>query len=265
MKNQQLVSVITPCYNAEDYLYESISSVLAQSYRNLELIVVDDCSSDGSLELLMSLSKCDTRMKVLKLKSNSGPAVARNVAINAAQGRYIAFLDSDDIWKKNKLEKQIKFMQENNYPFTYTSYSRFSTDLKGKEYVGAPDKLTYSDLLKTCYIGCLTSVYDSKYFGKIKMPLISKRQDWALWLKLLKKVEFAYGLNEELSLYRVRSDSISSNKLSAAKYVWLLYRRVEKLGLFESVYYFVNYALRGFARTKMPRLARLTGILNQKI
>lgn len=256
-----LVSIITPSYNSALLIVPTIKSVISQSVGNWEMIIVDDCSSDNSVEVIQSFVERDPRIKLIQLSENSGAAVARNTAIEAAKGRYIAFLDSDDAWLPNKLEKQIAFMQENNYPFTYAAYDKVNESDEVFGHVGVPSKVAYSDLLKSCSIGCLTAIYDTEYFGKVYMPLIRKRQDLGLWLKLLKKTKYAYGLNETLGLYKVRSDSISANKKSAALFTWRLYREVEQINLLKSIYYFSHYAVRGLLRTKYPGVARFLGIL----
>lgn len=256
-----LVSIITPSYNSALLIVPTIKSVISQSIGDWEMIIVDDCSCDNSVEVIRSFADQDPRIKLIQLAENSGAAVARNTAIEAASGRYIAFLDSDDAWLPNKLEKQIAFMQENNYPFTFAAYDKVNESDKIFGHVGVPSKVAYSDLLKSCSIGCLTAIYDTEYFGKVYMPLIRKRQDLGLWLKLLKKTKYAYGLNETLGLYKVRSDSISANKKSAALFTWRLYRDVEQINLLKSIYYFSNYAVRGLLRTKHPGIARALGIL----
>lgn len=256
-----LVSIITPSYNSALLIVPTIKSVISQSIGDWEMIIVDDCSCDNSVEVIRSFADQDPRIKLIQLAENSGAAVARNTAIEAASGRYIAFLDSDDAWLPNKLEKQIAFMQENNYPFTFAAYDKVNESDKIFGHVGVPSKVAYSDLLKSCSIGCLTAIYDTEYFGKVYMPLIRKRQDLGLWLKLLKKTKYAYGLNETLGLYKVRSDSISANKKSAALFTWRLYRDVEQINLLKSIYYFSNYAVRGLLRTKYPGVARALGIL----
>lgn len=255
------VSIITPSYNCSSFVSETISSVLSQSFTDWELILVDDCSMDNSVEIIQSFVELDPRVKLIQLSENSGAAVARNKAIDTAEGRYIAFLDSDDIWLSNKLEKQLLFMQSNNYPFAFSAYEKidFSGNVFG--HVGVPHKVSYVDLLKVCSIGCLTAIYDTDYFGKVYMPLIRKRQDMGLWLRLLKIADYAYGLNETTAQYRVHSDSISANKLSAAKFTWRLYREVEGLGLVKASYYFSHYAVRGLLRTKAPNIARWLGLL----
>mgnify|MGYP005748952649 CR=1 FL=1 len=255
------VSIITPSHNCASFISETIQSVLNQSFSDWEMIIVDDCSTDDSVEVIQSFVERDSRIKLIRLPENSGAAVARNRGIEAAQGRYIAFLDSDDLWVPDKLEKQLAFMQANDYPFTYAAYDRIDENGQVFGHIGVPDRVCYSDLLKMCSIGCLTAMYDTQYFGKVTMPLIRKRQDLGLWLKLLKKTEYAYGLNETLAQYRVRTDSISANKANAAKFTWRLYREVEGLNLFRASYYFSHYAVRGLLRTKAPGLARMLGVL----
>ncbi len=255
------VTVITAVYNSEKYLSESMLSVVNQTFTDWELILVDDCSSDSSISIIKDFVKNDSRIKLIQLTENSGAAVARNVAILAAQGRYIAFLDSDDLWKPNKLEKQLLFMELNKAEFSYTAYEKITEYGEKMERIGVPCKLSYSDLLKTCSIGCLTVIYDTQSLGKVTMPLIRKRQDFALWLKLLKKVDFAYGLNEPLASYREHSESISANKFSAALYTWRLYREVENLSILKAGYCFGHYMIRGVLRRKFPKLARKMGVL----
>ncbi|RXJ95888.1 glycosyl transferase [Arcobacter sp. AHV-9/2010] len=257
-----LVSIITPSYNSSKFISKTIESVLSQTYKNWEMIIVDDVSSDNSNEIIESYIQKDSRIKLIKLEQNGGAAIARNRAIEEAKGRYIAFLDADDIWKDKKLEKQIEFMQRNDYAFTYTAYEK--VDEHGKVFgkIGVPSKVSYNQLLKTCVIGCLTAVYDTEKLGKVYMPLIQKRQDFGLWLKILKKIDFAYGINESFAFYTVRDDSISANKKSAAQFTWKLYRDVEKLNLIKASYYFSHYAIRGVLRTKFPKIARFIGVLD---
>ncbi|EKO3914440.1 glycosyltransferase family 2 protein [Vibrio metschnikovii] len=255
------VSIITPSYNSSLYIVETINSVCSQTFADWEMIIVDDCSTDNSVSVIKSCIEKDPRIKLIQLKENSGAAVARNTAIETAQGRYIAFLDSDDLWLPDKLEKQLAFMQANDYPFSYAAYNKIDENGQVFGHVGVPDRVSYSDLLKMCSIGCLTAIYDKEFFGKVYMPLIRKRQDLGLWLRLLKKTNYAHGLNESLAQYRVRIDSISSNKANAAKFTWRLYRDIESLNLVKASYYFSHYAVRGLLRTKAPSLARLLGVL----
>lgn len=261
-KNKQpLVSVIMPSYNSEKYLSHTLNSVLAQNFQRWELLVVDDCTTDNANTLIETYVAKDSRIRLIRLAENGGAAAARNKAIELARGRYIAFLDSDDRWLPDKLEKQIHFMQDNNFAFSYSAYEKLDEQGNIVCVVGVPEKVSYTDLLKVCSIGCLTAIYDAEKLGKIYMPLIRKRQDLGLWLRILKQVPYGYGLNEVLAQYQLRSDSISANKRSAAQYTWRLYRDIERLDFIRAAYYFSHYAFNGILRTRFPRLARKLGVL----
>jgi len=233
-----MVSIIIPSYKSKRFISETIDSVLTQTYQNWEMIIVDDCSPDDSNALIEEYCQKDTRIKLIKLEKNSGPAVARNKAIEEAEGRYIAFLDADDLWISNKLEKQISFMTQNNYELTYTNYETMSEDGENlNNIVVSPEKINYKELLKSNKIGCLSAIYDTKRIGKVYMPLIKKRQDYGLWLKILKKVDYAYNVNEILATYRIMSNSVSSNKIDLLKYNYALFREHEKFSVIKSLYY----------------------------
>lgn len=250
MDNLVSVSIITPSYNCENYISETIESVLLQSYQNWEMLIVDDCSTDASRSRILEFTEKDNRVKLIRLSENSGAAVARNKAIKIATGRYIAFLDSDDRWKPEKLEKQIAFMQKTGVALSYTAYDVVDEGgNKTTEFI-PPGSLTYHDLLKTCSIGCLTAVYDAHQLGKVYMPLFRKRQDYGLWLKILKFTPEAQGLNESLAEYRLRGTSVSANKTDAAKYQWRVYREIEQLNIFQSAYFFVHYVVSGLRKYK---------------
>lgn len=232
-----LVSIITPVYNSEKYLAENIASVQSQTYANWEHILVDDCSTDKSADIILQCAAQDSRIKYIKLLKNSGAGIARNTAIKAAKGKYIAFLDSDDLWHPDKLKKQITFMEKNECYFSFTSYDIINE--KGsviKKNVEAKKTITYQVALYKNPIGCLTVIYDVQFFGKQLMPSIRKRQDYALWLKLLKTTN-AYGINESLASYRKTTNSISSNKWNLIRYEWKIYREEEKLSLLSSSFY----------------------------
>ncbi len=260
MKN--LVSIITPSYNSAKFIGKTIESVLDQIYQNWEMIIVDDVSPDNSNKIIEEYSKKDTRIKLIKLEQNSGAAVARNRAIKESKGRYIAFLDADDMWKPEKLEKQIEFMRKNNYAFTYTAYEKIDENGLVFGEIGVPLKVSYNQLLKTCVIGCLTAIYDVEKLGKVYMPTNTKREDFATWLNILKKVDFAYGIKQNLSQYRVYKSQSSNKKVKMAKENWKLYREIEKLNIFKAIYYFSHYAIRGILRTKFPKIARIIGVLD---
>lgn len=261
-ENNYLISIITPSYNSEKYISKTIDSVLFQTYQNWEMIVVDDVSPDNSNKIIEEYCKKDNRINLIKLEQNSGAAVARNRAIKEAKGRYIAFLDADDMWKPNKLGKQIEFMRKNNYAFTYTAYEKIDENGLVFGEIGVPLKVSYNQLLKTCVIGCLTAVYDTNKLGKVYMPTNTKREDFATWLNILKKVDFAYGIKQNLSQYRVYKSQSSNKKVKMAKENWKLYREIEKLNLLKACYYFSHYAVRGVLRTKFPKIARFIGFLD---
>ena len=233
------VSIITPLYNCEKFIGETIQSVLKQTYSNWEMIIVDDCSSDNSIKIVEKIN--DKRIKLVKLDRNSGAAASRNKGIEIATGRFIAFIDSDDLWKEDKLEKQIKFMTENNYSFSFSDYELISENSNRTGKIKkAPLILDYEQQLRYNHIGCLTVIYDTKSLGKIYMPLIRKRQDYALWLKILKQNINGYGLQECLAFYRIRNNSVSSNKLEMVLWNWRLYREAEKKSFIKSAYYLLN-------------------------
>lgn len=239
-----LVSIIMPAYNAEKYISESIESVLAQTYKNWELIIVDDCSSDNTRKIINDYIQKDSRIKFIMLAKNSGAAVARNTAIENAKGRYIAFLDSDDLWKKEKLEKQLDFMQKGQYAFTFTSYQYLKqTNDEKLRVINIPKSLTYEQSLKNTIIGCLTVIVDRKKTGDFRMPLVRAGQDHLTWWMLMKRGFKAYGLQENLAEYRRVEGSISHNRFKAIKRHWKLYREYEKLSLLKSTYCFICYAL----------------------
>jgi len=236
------VSIITPVYNAEEFLKETIESVLDQTYTSFEYLLIDDCSTDNSASIIKEVIKNDERVKYIKLPENSGAAVARNTGLENAKGQYIAFIDSDDKWYPEKLEKQINFMKETHEGFTYTKYERISEE-KG-DVISAPDfpqRLDYSGLLKNTAIACSTVVINRQVIGDFRMPLVRKGQDTATWLKILRNHDYAYLVNEVLNQYRSREGSLSSNKVSALKRTWNTYRNIEKLPLHKAIYYFGFY------------------------
>lgn len=236
---EDLVSVIMPTYNEGALLEESIKSILNQTYRNLELLITDDCSTDEkTLSILKKYKELDERVHVFFLKENCGSGYSRNVSIENAKGRYIAFCDGDDRWVPTKLERQIAFMREKNYPVTYSSYIICNNKGKEKGIVVAPKKITYSMLKHDNKIGCLTAVYDTKLLGKkYFMPLIRKRQDWALFLTMLKDCKVAYGIKSPLAYYRVRAGSLSKNKFSLIKYNASVYQKILGYSPVKSYFY----------------------------
>lgn len=235
---KDLISIITPTYNCGKFIGETIESVIKQSYENWEMIIVDDCSTDNTKEVVEEYIKKDSRIKYHLLESNSGAAVARTRAMELAQGKYMAFLDSDDLWMTNKLEDQLRFMKDNNYNFTCTEYEQIDEhgNLLGK-IIKVKNKTNYDGVLLSCPVGNSTVMYNVEKMGKFKVPNIRKRNDDALWLQMLKKEEYIYGMKETLMKYRIRSNSISSNKIDLVKYHWYLYREIEHLSVVRSMFH----------------------------
>lgn len=243
MSEQPLISIITPVYNAERFLKDTMNSIQAQTYLNWEWILVDDASSDQSVLLIEQAMKEDSRIRLIKLSYNQGAAVARNTGLEQALGDYIAFIDSDDYWLPDKLMLQLTFMQKYQYSFTYTAIALVNESGEIlKEKVPIPEFLDYHTLLKNTAIACSTVMIDRTKTGDFRMPLVRKGQDTATWLMLLRpKGKKAYGLDQVLNYYRQVEGSISSNKLSALKRTWYTYRHLEKLSLTKSIYYFSHY------------------------
>ncbi len=242
---QEKVSIITPVYNSEKYLKETIECVINQTYQNWEMILVDDCSKDNSQEIIEAFTKKDERIKYIKLKENSGAAVARNKALEESQGRFIAYLDADDVWKNDKLEKQVEFMKKNKCAFCCTSYEKIDENGNSKnKIVNMPSRINYNKFLRNTIIQTVGVMVDTKITGKelLIMPNIRRRQDAATWCQLLKNNYDCIGMPDVLSYYRVVSNSLSSNKLKAVKGTWYLYRKIEKLSLIKSCFCFVGYA-----------------------
>lgn len=247
-----MVSIITPNFNCGKFLSKTITSVLKQTYQNWEMIIVDDCSNDDSIEIINKFAKINRKIRIIKNEYNLGKIKSRNLAIKESKGRYIAFLDSDDIWFPNKLERQVSFMNSKKIPFTFSSYECID---ESENYIGKfiiPDKITYHSLLKTNDVGCLTAIYDINYFGKVYMDEKGGyRDDFILWLELLKRSLVSYGLKEILAQYRIRNKSASSNKLKSAKNQWKVYRKNEKINILKSTYYFLHYVYYGFNKYRM--------------
>ena len=244
-----LVSIITPSFNSSKYIKETVDSVLSQTYENWELIIVDDGSKDSSANIIQDLTNSDTRIKGFFFDKNIGAAEARNVAIQQAKGKYIAFLDSNDLWELEKLEKQISFMQTEDIAFSFSTYQPMSEDgSKLYSIIHAPKIVTYSAYLKNTIIGCLTVVIDREKAGDFEMPNIRSSHDMALWLLIMKRGFDAYGLDENLARYRIVLASNTSSKWRAAKDVWKIYREVEKLSFLYSSWCFLNYAFNALVK-----------------
>ncbi len=246
---KDLISIITPTYNCAKFIGVTIESVMKQTYENWEMIIVDDASTDNTEEIVRRYD--DKRIKYVKLEKNSGAAIARNKAMKLAQGKYMAFLDSDDIWKENKLEKQINFMEEHNYNITCTAYEKVDEEGKVLNKILKPkEKADYNRILLDCPVGNSTVIYNVEALGKFEVPNIRKGNDDALWLKMLKKEKYIYGLEEVLMQYRVRNNSISSNKLQLVKYYWYKYRKIEKLSILRSIFHICYWGVIKILRIK---------------
>lgn len=247
MKDEK-ISIITPVYNCEKFIKKTLECVLNQTYKNWEWLLIDDCSSDNSANIIQEYALKDERIKYFKLDKNSGAAVARNTALEKSTGRFIAYLDSDDLWKKEKLEKQVKFMLDNNYAFTCTDYEKIKEDGTSlNKIIKIPEKVNYNLFLRNTIIQTVGVMVDTKLTGKdlLYMPNIRRRQDAATWCQLLKNGYDCYECPENLSYYRVVSNSLSSNKLKAIKTNWYWYRKIEKLPLYKAFYCFIGYAFNG--------------------
>ncbi|MGV7092680.1 glycosyltransferase family 2 protein [Siccibacter turicensis] len=246
-----LVSIVMPTWNSEATVYDSIKSVVEQTYPNWELLITDDCSSDGTMNVLLDFAASDKRIKVFKNTSNSGAGVARNNSIAHAQGRFIAFLDSDDLWHAEKLSKQISFMLDHNYALSYTYYRKINSSGEVTGHIIPPGFVSYSELLKSNVIGCLTAMYDTATTGKVFMPAIRKRQDMALWLKILQDIDYAWCLPEELASYREGHNSLSSNKLKILFSQWDFYRNYLNFNPIKAAWYFSFYVWRALRKHKV--------------
>jgi len=240
MKNEKLVSIITPSYKSVEYISSTIDSVINQTYQNWEMIIVDDCSPDNTNDIIEVYIKKDSRVRLVRLDENVGPANARNRGIEEAKGKYISFLDSDDIWLPEKLKKQIGFMCKNNLLLTYSSYFTIDEFNKNINTRISNNSINYNDMLKSNRIGNLTGIYDCEKLGKFYMDDVG-HEDYTLWLKIMKKIGQTQGLIEPLAKYRILSNSISANKLKVLKWQWHIYRNIINLNIFKSSYYFIWY------------------------
>lgn len=233
----ELVSIITPTYNCASFISETIDSVQAQTYKNWEMIIVDDCSTDNTKEIVEQYQKHDSRIQYYRLTNNSGAAEARNEALRRANGRWIAFLDSDDLWTPEKLEHQIRFMNDNGYSFSYHEYEEIDEDsqklgiyVSGKKHVGK------FDMFACCWPGCLSVMYDSEKIGLIQIENIKKNNDTALWLKAIKKAD-CHLLKDNLALYRRRKGSITPPDIKTKiKWHYTLFRQAEKMNTFVAIF-----------------------------
>lgn len=237
----ELVSVIMPVYNGERYLREALDSALNQTYKELEIVVVDDASTDSTPEILQEFAD---RLRTIRLEKNQGAAVARNKALEAAKGRYVAFLDSDDRWYPEKIQRQLELLQDKGAGFGYTNYERM--DGSGRLLAGKlpfSDRVTYRQLLRNTLIATSTVMVDRKQMGDFRMPLMRSGQDYATWLQLLRKTDAAYGLPEVLMRYRMRNDSLSSGKWRSIGQVWQVQTRLEHIPVVSAAWNTIYFCL----------------------
>jgi teichuronic acid biosynthesis glycosyltransferase TuaG len=237
-----LVSIITPSFNSEKFIAETIQSVQNQSYQNWEMIIVDDSSTDQTVTIVEQLIKKDSRIRLFQLDKNSGAGIAREKALSIANGDYISFLDADDLWKPQKLEKQLQFLKENKVPFTFSFYD--CIDEKGNtlnRIVEAPRNLTYHQLFFCNYVGNLTGIYEVNFFGKIAISATRKRQDWMVWLTILKKIRKAKPVPESLAFYRIRDNSLSASKVDLLKHNFAVYRNFHGFSYISSLFIMIGF------------------------
>lgn len=241
--NKPLISIIVPCYNMENYIADTIMSVKRQTYSNWELLIVDDVSTDQTTAVIEPFCKEDSRIHLAVKEQHTGIASSRNQAISKANGRYLAFLDADDVWHPEKLERQLRFVQEQKIGFCYSSYDLIDETGKplGKT-IKSIGTLTYKDYLRNTIIGCSTVMVDTDIVGRVTVPDFRTSEDTATWLDILKQGVKAYAIDEPLTSYRIREKSASSNKMKAASDLWKVYRKHEKMSFFKTAYYFFCYA-----------------------
>lgn len=239
---QSLVSIIIPTFNSARFISETVQSVKNQTHQNWEMIVVDDCSEDNTFEIIKNFAKTDSRIKFFQLQKNSGTGVARDFALSKCNGNYIAFLDADDLWKPKKLEIQLDFMQKNNLNFTFCFYECINeAGINIKKTIQAPNNLSYRQLFFCNFIGNLTAIYNVDFFGKIPISPIRKRQDWMLWLTILKQIKSAKPVPESLAYYRIRQNSVSASKKSLLKHNFNVYRQFHGLSLILSGFCMIGF------------------------
>ena len=249
-QKQEKVSIIVPMYNAEKFIGKTIESVLSQTYKNWEMLIMNDVSTDNSFAVVSEFAKKDERIKIVNTEKNVGVVKGRNYLIDLASGKYIAFLDADDYWHNEKLEKQVKFMKEKNASISCTEYTRITENGEKINEIVIKSEISNSDMLKNNDLGCLTVMYDVEKVGKRYFKELEKNEDYVLWLEIVKDVKIIYGLKENLAYYRVLDNSRSSNKVKTAKVRWEIYRKVEKLSFLKSVYYFLHYAVKAVLKSK---------------
>lgn len=248
--NNDLVSIITPAFRAEAVISETIKSVIAQTHANWEMLIAEDCSPDNTREVIRQWARTDPRIQLIALEQNGGPAMARNAALERASGRWIAFLDSDDLWLPQKIERTLAHALEHQAALSFTGFRRMTADGQSiGRYVDAPQRLSYRQLLGNTAIATSTVLIDRNVTGDIRMKK-TYYDDFDCWLQILKRGHSAYGLNEDLMHYRVLGQSVSRNKRRSAAHVWRAYRDLEELSLPATLWYFSQYAIRGLLKYK---------------
>jgi teichuronic acid biosynthesis glycosyltransferase TuaG len=245
-----LVSIITPSWNVESLIGETIESVQTQTHADWELLIADDCSTDNTAAVIEGYAAQDPRIKLIRQARNGGPALARQAAIERAQGRFLAFLDSDDLWLPTKLERQLSFAQQRRAALSFTAFRRINENgtVTGR-LIPVPDTLNYDQLLKNTSIATLTALVDREIAGNIAMKN-EPYDDFCLWLSILKSGHVAHGLDEDLARYRVRGVSVSSRPLRSAGWVWHIYRNVERLSPVKSAWCFANWGARAWLKRR---------------
>lgn len=244
-----------PAWNAAATLAEAVASIRGQSRGDWELLIVDDGSTDATRALAEGFAAADPRIRVLGWAGNRGAAAARNAGIRAARGRVVAFLDADDLWRPEKLARQVGYMEATGAPFTFAAMRRIAADGRPLGLVRVPARVDYAGLLKGNVIPCQTAAFDRLHFGAVEMPDLKRRQDYGLWLRLLARGGEAHGLAEVLADYRVRPDSLSANKFVAAAATWRVYREVAGLGRARAAWFVANNLARGALKRLGPREA----------
>jgi teichuronic acid biosynthesis glycosyltransferase TuaG len=245
-----LVSIITPSWNVERLIGETIASVQAQTFRDWELLIADDCSTDQTPAIVSHHAEQDPRIRLIRQPRNGGPALARQAAIDHAGGRYLAFLDSDDLWLPSKLERQVAFADAKRAALSYTAFRRIDeTNATTGRLIEVPASLSYEQLLKNTSIATLTAMVNRDISGPVAMTN-EGYDDFCLWLSILRRGHIAFGLNEDLARYRVRGSSVSSRPVRSAKWVWRIYRDVEHLSLVKSSWCFAHWGARAWAKRR---------------
>lgn len=241
-----LISIITPCYNSEGTIQQTIESVINQTYQNWEMLIIDDCSTDNSADVIKRYADRDNRIRYFRTDSPSGsPSMPRNIGIEKASGKYIAFLDADDLWFPDKLEKQVSFLENNDYSFIYSDYEKMNhLGRRNNRLIKMPESSSFWDVIQTCTIPCLTVMMTREIIGKTRFKFIPK-EDFAFWLDILKKGVIAYNVGQVLAIYREQNKSRSSNKIDMIRKQWTVLRKVEGVKPIVASYFMFQYLFHG--------------------